>query len=385
MTSTTQRSSASGVGPRHVLLRSLFAIALLVPVGVLFQAVWRLDSDRASSAVQERDGIRYLTALGPLTTVLVGAESAAVAGVAVPVDAVTEAIRGVDAVDAQVGADLGTTERWGDLRGKIQTLVGRSPGDRIAAYDAYVDVIDLLMAHYARVRDGSGLIQDPSKDAFFLQDAVGDQLPTAVIALGRLADLAALAPVRPADEAVETAAGLLAGKEAVVGATDALTEDFLLAVAITDSRTLSKTMLADIDAFRLITDKVDGSTALVDGDVTAADAAEADTSRVDGMSAGTALMEAVASELDRIVATRLDAVAFDRTVALAAGGLGVLLALTPIALGIHGRRRSRRGSAEWDIGALPDADPGVAHIPARSADLRHLAPVGGREPSGAAR
>jgi hypothetical protein len=366
-------------------LRGLFAIALLVPVGTLFQALWRLDSDRTSVANHERNGIRYLSALGPLTTALVGAESAAVAGVAVPVDAVTDALHRVDAVDAQVGANLGTTERWNDLRGKIQTLVGRSAGDRIAAYEAYVDVTDLLLAHYAKVRDSSSLVQDPSEDAFFLQDAIGDQLPAAVIALGRLADLAALAPIRPADEAVETAAGLIAGKEGVVGATDALTEDFLLAVAITDSRTLSKTMLADIDAFRLVTDKVDASEALVDGHVTAADAADAAASRAAGVTAGIALMDAVASELDRIVTTRLDAIATDRAVTLAAGGLGVLLALSPVALGILGWRRSRRGSANRPIDAPPDAAPGAARVSAWSADLPHRVPVGGREASGAAR
>jgi hypothetical protein len=351
----------------------------------LFQALWRSDSDRMSIANQERNGIRYLTALGPLTTALVGAQSAATSGVPVPKDAVTQAVHGVDAVDARVGADLATTERWTDLRGKIQSLVNRSPGDRIAAYAAYVDVTDLLLALFSKVRDSSHLIQNPSADGFFLQDAVGDQLPAAVIGLGRLADLAALAPARPADEAVETTAGLIAGKDAVLAATDALTEDFLLAVAITDSRTLSRNMLADIDAFRFVTDKVDGSTALVDGDITSADVTEAGGLRADGITAGTALAEAVISELDRIITTRLDTIDSDRYVTLAAGGLGVLLALTPVGLGIvEWRRSNRRRSAAGPVDVRFDTDPGVPPVPAWSADQRHLVPVGGREPSGAA-
>lgn len=382
MTSTTQRPRASGVGPRQVLLRSLFAIALLVPVGTLFQAVWRLDSARVDAASQERDGIDYLTALGPLTNALVGAESAVVARAPAPKDAVTQAIRGVDAVDARVGAGLTTTERWSDLREKIQALVGGAPGDRVRAYEAYADVTDLLLALYAKVSDSSHLAQDADADASFLQDAVGRQLPATIIRLGRLADIAALAPARPAADAVETAAGLLAGRDAVIEASDALTEDFLLAVAVTDSRTLSKTMLADINAFRLVTDRLEASTAIVDGDVTAADAAEVGGLRANGITAGTALTEAVVSELDRINAARHDTAVFDRNVALAAGGLGVLLALTPLALGLVGWRRStRRRSAD----ELPDADPGAANVPAWSTDHRELLPVGGRERSGATR
>lgn len=351
-------------------------------MGTLFQALWRSDSDRLILASQERGGIRYLIALGSLTTALVDAESAAATGRSVPTDAVSQAIQAVDAVDGQVGAGLTTTERWTDLRGKIQTRIGRSPGDRIAAYDSYVDITNLLLALYAKVSRASHLSADPGADTFFLQDAVSNQLPATIIGLGRLADLAALAPARPAGADVETAAGLVAGRDAVISTSDAVTEDFLLAVAITDSRTLSKAMLGDIDAFRLVTDKVEASTALADGHVTAADAAEVGQLRADGLIAGTALTEAVTSELDRIIATRQGSIAVDRNIALAAGSLGVLLALMPIVFGLVGWRRSTRHRT---AAPPPDAEVGGAASRGWSADQPQLVPVGGREPFGAAR
>ena len=68
---------------------------------------------------------------------------------------------------------------------------------RRPALGAYQEVTDLLLALYGKVRDESGLVHDPDADAYQLQESVGANLPIAVIAAGRLADLAVFASGLP--------------------------------------------------------------------------------------------------------------------------------------------------------------------------------------------
>ena len=86
------------------------------------------------------------------------------------------------------------------MRAKLEALRGRSATDPEAAYTAYGEVADLLLALHRKVRESSGLVRDPDADSFFLQDSAGQELPEAVVAAGRLADLGTLVSRRPAAE-----------------------------------------------------------------------------------------------------------------------------------------------------------------------------------------
>ena len=65
-------------------------------------------------------------------------------------------------MDARIGDELLSQERWAGLRAKLEALRGRSPADPEAAYTAYGEATDLLLALHRKVRESSGLVRDPA-------------------------------------------------------------------------------------------------------------------------------------------------------------------------------------------------------------------------------
>ena len=65
---------------KRPLVRTLLPLAAVVAAAVLFAMAWQSVGEQSDFAASERDGIRYIQALGPLEIALTNAESAAVSG-----------------------------------------------------------------------------------------------------------------------------------------------------------------------------------------------------------------------------------------------------------------------------------------------------------------
>ncbi|MEE3918730.1 hypothetical protein V2I01_10535 [Micromonospora sp. BRA006-A] len=198
---------------------------------------------------RERLGVRYLRAPGRSPTRWWRPRpSPSPRGL--PRASLAAAIEGVAEVDNAVGDELRTHERWAGLRAKLEALPDRGIGDPEAAYRAYGEASDLLLALYRKVRESSGLIRDPRSDSFFLQDGIGGDLPTATVLAGRLVDLARLSAKRPAAERARVGAELAELRVSALGPATDLVTDLRSAVDSSESTDLGANVLTPLDTYQ---------------------------------------------------------------------------------------------------------------------------------------
>lgn len=357
--------------PIAVLLRCLLALALIAPAAALFAQVWTTVTGGAGTARQERQGIEYLTSLDRLTIALTDAQSAAVAGRPLPRDELTRAVEATGAVDARIGGGLRTHERWTGLRAGIEALASAA-SPAADPYSAYGETTDMLLALYAEVRKNSQLAREQDADAYYLQDGAAEQLPAAVVAAGRFADLAVMAGTRPRGDAATTAAGLLTARNTVIAPANVLAADLQAAVDGTSSRTLGANLLSRMDRFRRSMETLTATAVPVDGR-TPVDIVVLQNIRTEIQSAALDLAATILGELDQLVGARIGDLDGQRRTAAATMAAAVLLALLPAAaLFVRPRRRP---AAEP---AVPP--PAVAVPPGHETGpaARHREPAGAR-------
>ncbi|MCZ7435087.1 hypothetical protein O7598_01655 [Micromonospora sp. WMMC241] len=303
------------------VLPLLLALALVAPLGLLFALAEGTTSDDHDLAARERLGVRYLRALGPVTDALVEAQSTAVAGAPVSRTALNAAIEQVAGVDNAVGDELRSHERWAGLRAKLEGLPDRGLADPEAAYLAYGEANDLLLALYRKVRESSGLIRDPKADSFFLQDGIGGDLPTAIALAGRLADLVRLAPARPAAERAKTGLELAELRVAAFGPANDLVADLRAAVDSSESTDLGPNVLTPLDAYQR---SLEAFTA-AGGGRAAPNTDQLTAAGLTAQAAAKQLRTVILDQLDTLLEERLDAVDRDRLLARVAAGVAIAL------------------------------------------------------------
>ncbi|NJP31532.1 hypothetical protein [Micromonospora thermarum] len=364
-----RRPSAAGR-----LLPMLLVLALLAPLSVLFGQSWRSTDDDRDLVVTERLGVEYLRALAPVTDALVDAQTATVTGRPVSGDALTRAVGTAAAVDARIGDELRSRERWAGLRAKIEALRDRRPADPEAAYAAYGEVTDLLLALHRKVRETSGLVRDPESDSFFLQDGVGGELPEAVVAAGRLADLTVLAARRPAEQRPRSVAELAAVRVAALAPAGALVADLRAAVDSSESTDLGANVLTPLDTYQRSVEALaaystpTGATGTVDAPRLAA-------ARSAAQAAANQLQPVILDELDALLADRLDALDRDRWLAVGAAAVGVVLLVVLALVLLAEFRRAAEARRATDGPAAPAAD-GWQPAAGRPDEVRPLQPAG---------
>ncbi|WP_242624848.1 hypothetical protein [Krasilnikovia cinnamomea] len=328
-------------------------VLILVPAGCLFAWVWNDNQDRRDNTQRERQGVEYLTALAPLISGLAEAQSSALQGVAAPPASLTTAVTNVSAVDARLGAELGTRERWTNLRdkiGKFKTL----KGDAEAVFQAHVEVADLALALYASVQSGTGLLRDPDNDVSHLQQVIAVDLPTTVTQVSRMGDLAMLvSAATPARKAV-LAPQFGASVEFVNASVDNLTNNLQAAAENTTSTTLSGNLVSTLDQFRR------GVEALTRGANPGGtpNPATMATAQAQLQTSLSALSGVVSRETTTLLDDRLDSLDLRHAGILTAGVAVLALTLVAGALHLVGRRRAssaRPGPAP----AGPDAARGM--------------------------
>ncbi|MEV4755626.1 hypothetical protein AB0J86_11020 [Micromonospora sp. NPDC049559] len=397
----------------------LLAVALLVPVAVLFlQARQTTDADRAF-AQRERHGVEYLRALGPVTVALVDAESATVAGRTVPGEELSRAVAEMTTVDTRLGGELRARDRWAGLRAKIEALPQRGPGTPDAALTAYSEVTDLLLELYGKVREFSGLARDPVADSYYLQDSAGEELPESLVAIGRLADLAVLASHRRDAERDRTIADLGAARSAALSPADDLVDDLLAAVEQTEAGNLGSNLLSQVDAFQRAMETLGAATVVTapagggptgggsgkpagsDDDPAGSgngtddagpvvDVAKIGEARTSAQTAAVALSSLVFAELDVRLTARVADLDGKQRLALGITALAVLLALAAVSVALLGtRRRAPRaghggtgpgtgitGLSDGGVGPAGGGTATVAEDPVGGANRPFVEPAG---------
>ncbi|SBT48608.1 hypothetical protein [Micromonospora auratinigra] len=356
----------------------LLVVTLLAPLGLLFTQASRHTGDDRDLAARERLGVRYLRALAPVTDAVVEAQSTAVGGGQVSRAALTAAVEQAARVDDEVGDELRSHERWAGLRAKLEALPDRGLADPAAAYQAYGEVTDLLLALYRKVRESSGLIRDPQPDSFFLQDGIGGDLPTATVYAGRLMDVLRMAPRRPASERAKTGAELAGLQVAALGPATDLVADLRAAVDDSESTDLGANVLTPLDTYQRSIEAFAAYSTPTAARSTP-DLTQLSASGSSAQAAAKQLRAVILDQLDDLLTARIDRLDRDRLVNLAAVGTAALLlvALTWLLLAALGRARRQAATdrdASVDRDAAPPEQGGPGRLPA-AGDGR-LQPVG---------
>ena len=341
---------------RRTRLRSALAVILtvlvLVPTAVLFGRVWQDNANRRDSTALEKKGVEYLTALSPLISALVEAQSSALQGVSAMPASLTAAISQVSAVDVNLGDALRTKERWAGLQDRIGKLAKVTTGGTAAVYQAHIEVTDLALALYSAVRRNSELNRDPDNDLSNLQQAVAIDMPTTVVLVSRMGDLAnlvsaATAKTRPA-LAVQFGQEVLAAQDSVSRLTDSLQA----AVDDTNSPTLSGSLVTTLDSFRRGVESMTRG-ANPGGTPNSATMAIAQSSLKTAL---TSLAGGTLKEMSKLLDDRISTLNSRRTEAVAMGLLAVVLVLGAVILLLAGRPRDAAAPAAPPAGETTRGD-----------------------------
>ncbi|MFI6784183.1 hypothetical protein [Micromonospora sp. NPDC050276] len=326
------------------LLPLLLVAALLAPLGLLATSNWRQITDDRNLAARERLGVQYLTALAAVTDALVEAQSAAVDGRPDARDALNRAVEGAAAVDARIGGELLSQERWAGVRAKLEALRGRAAADPEAAYTAYGEVSDLLLALHRKVRESSGLVRDPEADSFFLQDSVGQELPEAMVAAGRLRDLGTLVSRRPAAEQPRGLLELTGLRVTALAPATDLVDNLRSAVDGSESTDLGANVLTPLDTYQRSVEALAAYSA-PGKETGVVDPVQLSAAALNAHRSARQLQPVILTELDSLLVERIDRLDRDRWLTTGAGVVAALLLSWLAALLIAAGRRARRRAA----------------------------------------
>ncbi|MEH0932020.1 hypothetical protein [Micromonospora sp. CPCC 205558] len=358
------------------LLPLLLIGALLAPLGLLVTSNWRQITDDRDLAARERLGVQYLTALAAVTDALVEAQSNAVNGRPVAREALNKAVEETAAVDARIGGELLSQERWAGVRAKLEALRGRSVADPEAAYTAYTEVADLLLALHRKVRESSGLVRDPDSDSFFLQDSAGQELPEAVVAAGRLADLGTLVSRRPAADQPRGLMELSGLRVSALAPAADLVDNLRSAVDGSESTDLGANVLTPLDTYQRSTEAL-AAYSLPGKDTGVVNPSQLSAAAVNSHNSARQLQPVILSELDALLVERIDRLNRDRWSTAGAGVVAALLLGWLAALLVAAARRARRRAALAAAHAEgPDTPPHRDPWQPPADEPRALQPVG---------
>ncbi|MET0425012.1 MAG: hypothetical protein ABW046_14100 [Actinoplanes sp.] len=314
----------------------ILTVLVLVPTSVLFARVWQDNADRRNQALLEQKGVQYLSALTPLVSSLAEFQSSALQGVAETPDSLAGAVSRVSTVDAEIGSDLETTQRWAGLKDKISKLA-KATGGTVAVFQAHVEVSNLTLALYGTVRRTSQLNRDPDNDLSNLQEATAADMPLAVARVSRMGDLANIVQGATGTTRASLTAQFNREVLAVQDAVNSLTDNLQAAVDDTSSPTLSGSLVSTLDSFRRGVESMTRG-ANPGG---APNIATISTAQSSLQTALTSLSGVTLREMDQLLDDRIDSTDYRRIEAILMGVLAVLLVLGALIWPALSRRRQQ--------------------------------------------
>lgn len=365
------RTVAGRRRPR-VLLAAVLLLIMAGLYGIQTAQLWSTANSGSDTVDAQRHGLAYLRPLLRLTGELTTAQSVAVRGDTVNAPAVTTAANAVAEADLTYGAALRTTQRWSQLRIRIDEVLTDDPGGQ-AALERYGDVLVLAEDLARTVGNSSELLLDSEVDSHHLMEAVTLQIPQVLVEAGRAADLAALATGGFAPPEGQQLVQVHVARYQAARAADAIGAGMSTALETTDRDTLGENLAAPMDEFRTAINQLAPPATLVPsgGQVDATDmAAAADQVRDTALSLATVVL----AELDGLMADRTASLADQRTLALVTTIAGIMLGVALLwwSVPAHDRPTDRDMTEEPDADAAQPGDVAAIAVQLPVVDPRDL-------------
>jgi len=277
----------------------LISVLLIIPLGTVMYAYITDANSQIDFTRSELDGTRYLRPVFTLMADVLQARSAArephAAGLPAAQKTISGELAALEAVDADLGDSMKTTDTFAAAQKSVQALQTGTPDD--SAFGAAVTDLEGLIA---QVGDASNLILDPALDSYYVMDTVVVELPSAEDTSSQmrvlLQDIAARQSLTADDKA---SLRVLAGS--TQDHVDAMTRGVGVASANTSDATLKGTLAAPSAAVGAATQSflAAASTAL-DNPTAGIDSASK------AISAQFALQTQATDALDRLLQARID-------------------------------------------------------------------------------
>ncbi|MEC3982593.1 hypothetical protein [Amycolatopsis sp. H20-H5] len=344
-----------------VVVSFCLAGALLFPLAVLFFQFWTSIDGAVTAVRTERAGVAYLRPVVRLISALDAAQSSAVRAQTVDPGEIYSAEQAMATADREATDSTGVHQRWADLKIRIDALVGDQRPSGQAAFRAYGAVIDLTSTLLGEATGDTALFSDPGAETVPLITVTARRLPEVLVNAGRIADLTTLdanrprpsatrprdreQPLPPADPAVST--GIALARDRASSAAGEVGGLLRRNIEATPHDAFAQTLLRPLDTFRVLADKVappidplaQFSPSVDDGSVALA--------RLDLNRAVVDLEQAVAPELDSLLADRENGLTTRRSVSVGAVGLGLALALGLLWFRLPNARGREPSTPDW--------------------------------------
>jgi len=300
----------------------IVSTVFLVPIALLAWTFLSSNSEATEFSAKERIGVAYLRDVVPLVKLaqtyrLHALQSRARGGATAELARARQALEAqmakVDAADAAMGADLGTSKSVAAVKSAAEAAANAGADNAFALHTAHVDAI---MALIGQATDGSNLTLDPDLDTFYLMDGSLAALPTLVEAAAKLRGVSAAvaASGKPASEEQQhVMIASAVATELFEGRVAAALDKVYGAHANYKAEFNTQDLLPQLHSFRdtALAGKSDATTLIARGSAV-----------VDGMSS---LQGRMIEHLDELLKVRVDGMVRQRNVIMTAVGLALAL------------------------------------------------------------
>src|SRR3989338_5941261 len=174
----------------------LISLTFLTPIAVMFYFLVSETSSGIAFAQKEKTGVQYVIPLREvmedlqqhrgMAAGLLGGDDSFSAKLDAKEKELADNIAKTDAVDAQLGRGLNSTDKWKAVKNRWDVLRGKNRSMTLKeSFREHTDLISDVTALMSHVADSSNLTLDPNLDSYYVMDAIITRLPAMSELLGQ--------------------------------------------------------------------------------------------------------------------------------------------------------------------------------------------------------
>ena len=190
------------------------SLAFMTPIVITLALLMKGELAAIGVAEQEQIGLQYITPLRQLiqhfpehrgmTNAYLSGNSRFKNKLLTKRQQITQDIQAIDAVDMQLGAQLGSTRQWHEIKAVWKRLEADAfDGQAKDIFTRHTRLIASVLDLVSSISDSSGLTMDPKLESFYIASSIVNSLPQIVENLGQARGMASGLAVRTTASNIE--------------------------------------------------------------------------------------------------------------------------------------------------------------------------------------